>query len=161
MLGRPPANLEGDMRLVEKASVLSMKAHEYQVYGDRPYFDAHIIPVVNTVTALGGSNFEIALAYLHDTVEDTGLTRDEIRYHFGDAMLRAVDAMTRLPDESYESYLNNLVGNKSAIIVKLADAMCNLSASLQELSTNPGDKVVARVNKYAMVVGRLSRYVWK
>jgi (p)ppGpp synthase/HD superfamily hydrolase len=149
------------MRLVEKASVLSRKAHEYQMYGDRPYFDAHIMPVVNTTTALGGNNFEVALAYLHDTVEDGGLTRDEIRYHFGDAMLRGVDALTRLPGEPYESYLNTLVGNRSAIVVKLADAMCNLSASLQELTANPSDKVIARVNKYAMVVGRLSRYVWK
>ena len=147
------------MLLVNKAKQMSMHWHSSQKYGEVSYFDGHLRPVATLVGALGGTPTEVALAYMHDSLEDTLIPREDILFHFGQKFMDSLDALTKREGESYEAYMNRLVGNRSAIIVKLADSICNLTASSADWTENPEDEVaLRRINRYTRNVGRLSRY---
>jgi (p)ppGpp synthase/HD superfamily hydrolase len=67
------------------------------------------------------------VAVLHDTVEDSDLTLDGLKEEgFSDAVITAVDALTRREDESYEDFISRLGSNPLARRVKLADLEHNM-----------------------------------
>jgi len=69
-----------------------------------------------------------AIAYLHDIVEDTNTTLDEIRQKFGDRIADAVDAETwRKDSETYDQYIARLSQNRDAVQSKLADIADNIA----------------------------------
>ncbi|MHA1565902.1 MAG: HD domain-containing protein [Alphaproteobacteria bacterium] len=76
---------------------------------------------------VGGSNEEVvAIAWLHDCVEDTAATLEEIEALFGQVIRDGVDSMTRRVGEGYfQNYLPRLMANPHAITVKIADASHN------------------------------------
>ena len=120
-------------------SALTFKAYEYalvahmeQRYGDEPYIN-HPTRVANRM----GKNDEvgIAVAYLHDVVEDTQFTLDDLRLAFRDEIVQAVDSITRRKDEKYFDYIVRLSSNPIAKRVKIADLKENLSQGDLSLST--------------------------
>jgi (p)ppGpp synthase/HD superfamily hydrolase len=68
------------------------------------------------------------VALLHDTVEDAGVTLDDLRRWFGPAVADAVELLTRPEGMTYAAYIDRLAasGNATAIRVKLADLADNL-----------------------------------
>ncbi len=88
--------------LAEKARSFAAKAHERQVRPNKARlpFITHLEEVVLLVEESGGSDEEIAAAWLHDVVEDTPVTLDEIAAHFGAPLAEMVDALTDPPDFS-------------------------------------------------------------
>ena len=97
---------------------------------------------------------EKILALLHDTVEDTNVTNDDIRNEFGNTIADALDCLTHREGESYDSYIDRVCTNPLAIDVKLADLHNNMDLSRIQ---NPTDKDLARVEKYKRVEARLLR----
>lgn len=88
-----------------------------------PYI-AHVADVANRVSG-EGAIIEI-IAWLHDIVEDTSVTLDQIEAVFGPRVVAGVDAMTRRDGESYfGDYLPRLSQNPDAVTVKIADASHN------------------------------------
>lgn len=85
------------MDRVEKAKIFSIAAHDavgqVRKYTGEPYH-THPAEVAKIVFNHGGNNDQIAAAYLHDTVEDTYVTVDTIRKHFGDTIANLVDWLT-------------------------------------------------------------------
>lgn len=68
------------------------------------------------------SDEEKAVAYLHDVIEDTELTLEDLReYGFSEEVLKAVDVITKKKGQDYQTYLNSVKENKLARVVKLAD----------------------------------------
>ena len=65
------------------------------------------------------------VGYLHDTVEDTPLTIDEIRRQFGDETAQAVDAVTRRDGEEWDDYIRRVGENPVARQVKISDLIDN------------------------------------
>ena len=65
------------------------------------------------------------VALLHDTVEDTGVSLAYLARHFSARIVDAIDALTRRPGESYETYLGRVRVNDLARLVKLADVADN------------------------------------
>lgn len=79
-------------------------------------------------------------ALLHDTVEDTTVTLDQIRYAFGDDIADIVEILTHKKGQPYDEYIESIAssGNIAAIRVKMADLEDNSSdIRLQRL---PEDK---------------------
>lgn len=70
-------------------------AHQGQVrkYTGEPYIN-HCESVAARVYALGGCPSMISAAWLHDTLEDTDVTREQIQWGFGDRVLRLVEELT-------------------------------------------------------------------
>ncbi len=66
------------------------------------------------------------VALLHDVIEDTDYTLDDLRnMGFSNKVVEAVEVMTHLPEVSYEDYLRNIRRNPIAKKVKLADVRHN------------------------------------
>ena len=72
---------------------------------------------------------EKVVAFLHDTVEDTDTTIEEIRSIFGDEVAEAVSYLTRKKGVSYRKYIEKIKENEIARKVKLADLSHNMEIS--------------------------------
>lgn len=122
------------MSLVDKAKIFATKAHEGQVrkYSGEPYI-VHPIEVSEIVARHNGSREMIAAALLHDVVEDTDVTIDEIRTEFGNSVAMLVDDLT---DVSKKEDGNRAIrkamdrehtakASAAAMVVKAADMISN------------------------------------
>ena len=123
--------------IAEKAKIFAIKAHGSQKYGKMPY-EYHLQKVVDNLLMWRDFNsFEItdehlAVAWLHDVLEDTETTLDEINDLFGVNIGLAVLRLSKLGGEvlHYNGYIRSLKANPIARIVKLSDTKANLEACL-------------------------------
>ncbi|MBM3462717.1 MAG: HD domain-containing protein [Armatimonadetes bacterium] len=85
-------------------------------------------------------------AVLHDVVEDTDVSLDDLRREgIPEAVLAAVDALTKRPDEDYTAFVHRAAANPIARRVKMADLEDNMNLlRLQEVT----DSAVERLRKY-------------
>lgn len=112
---------------LEFAMDFARKKHNGQKYSTGDYFDNHLFPVykiLKRVTNSQDPNLMIA-GLLHDTLEDTDTTYEELLEHFGHDIASLVYEVTN-PDESKKNYFPNLV-SKRAFILKYADRLSNIS----------------------------------
>ena len=94
-----------------------------------------------------------AAAVLHDAVEDTELTLDDLRRAgYLSEVVDAIDALTHRPDESYEEYIGRVVQNPVACRVKTADLEENL-ANNQRSPRALGN--AERIRRYEAALDRL------
>lgn len=92
------------------------------------------------------------VALLHDTVEDGNITIDYLKKYFTDDICDAVDHLTRKPNVSYETYIENIKECKLARIVKIKDLEHNMDLTrLNKLD----DKDYQRLAKYMNAYWRL------
>jgi guanosine-3',5'-bis(diphosphate) 3'-pyrophosphohydrolase len=125
---------EADEDLLNKAYVFSMKAHGTQLRasGD-PYF-SHPIEVAGLLTDLKLDDETIATAILHDTIEDTLATPEQIEKLFGANVARLVDGVTKLSKiealteneraaENLRKFLLAMSDDIRVLLVKLADRL--------------------------------------
>lgn len=90
-----------------------------------------------------------AVAWLHDSVEDTQCSIDEIYREFGNVIANAVEAITKKQGESYQLYLERVKANPIARVVKLADLSHNLDLRRLPQIT---EKDIKRAEKYESAV---------
>jgi GTP pyrophosphokinase len=117
--------------MVQRALVLAMKAHENQKRKDgvTPYV-VHPIMVALNCAKHGLDDSAITAAILHDVVEDTNVTLDELRKHFPQDVCNMVNSLTKYPDMKKTKYLGSLVHNIYPVrCIKTADRIHNLSES--------------------------------
>lgn len=128
---------------------IATKAHKNQVdIGGAPYIN-HPLKVAENVDELD----EKIVAFLHDVVEDTDMTLEQLKEAgFSSEILDAVDAMTKRDNEEYDQYLDRLTKSKIAIKVKIADMTHNSDISR---IPNPTDKDLDRVSKYKEKIEKL------
>ncbi|MDO9489172.1 MAG: HD domain-containing protein, partial [Sphingomonadaceae bacterium] len=123
--------------LLNRAYVFSMKAHGSQLRasGD-PYF-SHPIEVAGILTDLRLDDETIATAILHDTIEDTVATPEQIERLFGANVARLVDGVTKLSRieaqteseraaENFRKFLLAMSDDIRVLLVKLADRLHNM-----------------------------------
>ena len=72
------------------------------------------------------TDIEKAVAYLHDVLEDTNVTEDELRNMFPNEIVDTVIILTHRKDESYFEYISRVSTSKLAKKVKAADLLHNL-----------------------------------
>lgn len=89
-----------------------------------PYI-LHVLSVWHRVRAAGGNITAQIVALLHDVVEDTTVTLEQVRYVFGAEVGAAVDAITKRDGETRQAYLERVLANPTARFVKLHDARDN------------------------------------
>lgn len=110
---------------VEIAKALAEKLHAGHVdKSGKPYID-HPMRVVSWLD----TPEEKVVGWLHDTVEDTGLSLAEVERIFGAETARAVDAITHREDEPWERYLARVKENPIARQVKISDLIDNSNLS--------------------------------
>lgn len=130
--------------------------HMGQKYGCEDYFETHVESVVESVKKSllkkeslpqNRNDMLIAVAYLHDTVEDSDATVEDIRDLFGLDVSDAVDAITHRAYEGYQEYISRVLENDLARFVKYHDIMFNLNKSIEDYHLCSGSGEY-RVNKY-------------
>ncbi|MBT2439597.1 HD domain-containing protein [Streptomyces sp. ISL-36] len=109
-----------------QVEALAVAAHEGQTdKAGRPYAE-HLRAVAEGVRVRGGTQDQIAAAWLHDSVEDDALTAEWLQ---GAELPRAVKdmvlALTKRPGEEPESYARRILAVPGALLVKEADLAHN------------------------------------
>lgn len=109
------------------ARVVATSAHGRQRdKAGRPYIDHPARVAASVAAEVGARHAAVAVAWLHDVVEDTDVTLDELRRAFGEVIADAVDAITRRSGEGAEAYYARVRANELALIVKRFDIADNL-----------------------------------
>jgi len=123
-----------DLSLIERAYTVAERAHEGQKRKSGEPYITHPIAVAQILADLGIGSKTVAAALLHDTVEDTAYTLDQVRADFGDEIAMLVDGVTKLDKVKYgdstqaETVRKMIVAMSKDIrvlIIKLADRLHN------------------------------------
>ena len=137
--------------MVAAARLIAKLAHKGQV--DKAGNDYFAHP--EAVTAKLETAEEKAVGYLHDTVEDTDVTVEEIREIFGDRIADAVALLTHTEGVPYMDYVKEIGKDPLARRVKMADLINNMDISRIK---DPGQKDYVRIeNKYRPAYAYLKR----
>lgn len=136
----------------EKAYNLAFKYHSGQEYGDKDYFQYHLIGVVESIIRKWGDGNRdlMAVAILHDILEDTDLTEQELRKVVGKDVTKCVVALTKQEGEQYDAYIHRVKEFHYSKEVKIHDTLCNLTESIMSDSAY-------RVKKYSNQLNLLVR----
>ncbi|MCC6323892.1 bifunctional (p)ppGpp synthetase/guanosine-3',5'-bis(diphosphate) 3'-pyrophosphohydrolase [Candidatus Nomurabacteria bacterium] len=131
-----PELKNGDKALITKAYDFAYKAHEGQLRNSgEPYF-IHVVETAKTLANLGMDAKTIASGLLHDVIEDTKVTEDELRKEFGDDIITLVRGVTKLGTmkyrgherhvESLRKFFMAMANDLRILIIKLADRLHNV-----------------------------------
>ncbi len=126
-----------DRKLVERAFVFSCERHADQRRASGEDFIIHPIGVAKICAGMRLDTATLCAALLHDTVEDTSASLDEVRDDFGDEIAQLVDGVTKLSgvtfqsrdDRQAENYRKMMVAMAQdirVILIKLADRLHNM-----------------------------------
>lgn len=114
------------MQTIENADLLARTAHRGQVdKAGNPYID-HPRAVAEALREHG--DHAVMAGLLHDVVEDTHITLDDLReLGYPDDVVAAVDSVTRRPNETYMDMVRRAAADPLGRLVKLADNAHNSS----------------------------------
>jgi guanosine-3',5'-bis(diphosphate) 3'-pyrophosphohydrolase len=126
-----------DRELIRRAFLFAEKAHEGQKRRSGEDFIHHPIGAAKILTELHLDEATIAATLLHDTVEDTGATPDDLRGEFGDEVAQLVEGVTKLTRiqfasrehaeaENYRKMIIAMAEDGRVILIKLADRLHNM-----------------------------------
>jgi GTP pyrophosphokinase/guanosine-3',5'-bis(diphosphate) 3'-pyrophosphohydrolase len=128
---------EADENLINRAYVFGLQMHGGQVrHNGDPYF-AHPIEVAGILTEYKLDTATIVAGLLHDTIEDTVATKEQIAKQFGEPVAELVDGVTKLsllelsPDQNKQAanlqkFLLATAKDVRVLLVKLADRLHNM-----------------------------------
>ncbi len=157
---------EYDFDLVEKAFKYCVKAHDGQKRVSKEDYYIHPYNVAKILVSLGMDSESIAAALLHDVVEDTDISIEEIEREFGKEVALIVDGVTKIgrlnfstkeqqQAESLRKMLIAMGQDIRVIIIKLADRLHNLRTIDAMPSQKQRDKSVETLEVYAPIAHRL------
>lgn len=116
---------------LKAARELATAAHASQRYGNKPYTE-HLSAVVKLLEQFAAPLDAMVAGWLHDTVEDTGVSLDQIRSEFGEHVAKLVWAVTGEGEgdrAAHSASIYRKIGDcPEAAIVKLADRIANIEA---------------------------------
>lgn len=120
------------MNNIERALLVAEKAHANQSYDIYPYM-YHIRQVMNIAVQLGYDESIVIGCILHDTLEDTDLSYNDIKKGFGEEVAEIVyavtDEMGRNRKERKEKTYPKIRANWKATVVKICDRVANTEHS--------------------------------
>ncbi|MBB6186585.1 bifunctional (p)ppGpp synthetase/guanosine-3',5'-bis(diphosphate) 3'-pyrophosphohydrolase [Rhodanobacter sp. MP7CTX1] len=128
---------EGQVERVLRAFQVGAQAHEGQERKSGEPYITHPVAVAGILAELGLDAETIIAAILHDTLEDTELSRDALAAEFGEVVAELVDGVTKLDKmrfgsrqeadaESFRKMLLAMARDLRVILIKLADRLHNM-----------------------------------
>jgi GTP pyrophosphokinase len=158
---------DADESILNRAYVFAMQAHgpQKRASGD-PYF-SHPLEVAGILTDLKLDTATIATALLHDTVEDTSATIEDIEKNFGSEIAGLVDGVTKLSQlelfsertkqaENFRKLMLAMSNDIRVLLVKLADRLHNMR-TISHVKDSESRLRVAQetIEIYAPLAGRI------
>lgn len=126
---------DADLTILHRAYVLAESSHRGQMRKSGEPYITHPLAVTLILAELGAETTTLTASLLHDTVEDTEVTLDQVQEQFGDEVCYLVDGVTKLEKVDYgaaaepETFRKMLVatGNDVRVMsIKLADRLHNM-----------------------------------
>src|SRR6185312_6562656 len=108
-----------DIKLIEKAYAFSEGMHQGQIRRSGEPYISHPLSVAGILADLKLDLDSIATGLLHDTVEDTHATIDDIRREFGDTIAQLVDGVTKLSKMEFKTSTERQGENIRKMIVAM------------------------------------------
>lgn len=156
--------------LITKAYNLAKEKHLGQMRQSGEPYITHPLAVARILTELQTGPVTIVAGLLHDTVEDTDLTLDDLRLEFGEDVASLVDALTKLNKLSFapinqadnqQKMLIAMAKDIRVIIIKLADRIHNMR-TLEHLSPDKQVRIAKETLEiFAPIAHRLGLFRWK
>jgi GTP pyrophosphokinase len=155
-----------DLDLIHKAYVCSAKYHAGQVRKSGEPYLSHPLEVAKILAELKLDEASICTGLLHDTVEDTEATKEEIEKVFGADIAHLVDGVTKLSQikfhsseekqaENFRKMLVAMSRDIRVLLVKLADRLHNMR-TLQYMPQEKQERIAAETMEiYAPLANRL------
>ncbi len=110
-----------NIELINKAMMFAVDKHRDQLYGDKPFIH-HPLQVYEIIQNLLPDDSELQIAaILHDTLEQTETTKNEIEKEFGTAVMELVDEVTKTGYNTFPK-----LESPRAVSLKFADRLANL-----------------------------------
>lgn len=161
---------EGDLDIIDRAYIYSARVHDGQVrLSGEPYL-SHPLEVAGILADMKLDAVSVAAGLLHDVVEDTHATEEELEQIFGKGVVHIVAGVTKLSKlpfnssqarqaESIRKMLLAMADDIRVILIKLADRLHNMR-TLQYHKSERKRKQIARetLDIYAPIAARLGIY---
>ena len=160
------SNKSYDLPRIEAAYELAKKAHEGQVRSSGDPYISHPIAVAVILVGLGMDSVTIIGGLLHDVVEDTSVTLEDIEKQFGADVAELVDGVTKLANIPYSSRAEQQAENVRkmllamakdvrVVIIKLADRLHNMRTLDFRIPEKQRVKSLETMEIYAPLAHRL------
>ncbi|MDM7831266.1 bifunctional (p)ppGpp synthetase/guanosine-3',5'-bis(diphosphate) 3'-pyrophosphohydrolase [Cellulomonas sp. MW9] len=155
---------KADLAVVEQAYVVAEKAHRGQLRKSGDPYITHPVAVATILAELGMTPSTLVAALLHDTVEDTDYSLDQLRREFGPEVAMLVDGVTKLDKVTYgdaaqaETVRKMVVAMSRDIrvlVIKLADRLHNARTWKFVAATSAEKKARETLEIYAPLAHRL------
>ncbi len=157
---------EYDFDLIRKAYILADEKHRDQKRRSGEPYIIHPLSVAAILVGLGMDSMSVVAGLLHDVVEDTSCTDEELVKEFGTEIAALVDGVTKLGKipfssreeqqaENIRKMLMAMAEDIRVIIIKFADRMHNLSTLEYVSPQKQRDKALECVEVYAPIAHRL------
>ena len=155
-----------DIPLIKKAFEFCVECHKGQKRLTNEEYYIHPFNVAKIIVTLGMDSQSIAAALLHDVVEDTSVTTEDVKKMFGEDVALLVDGVTRIgrlnisskEQEQAESLRKMLIAmgkDIRVIIIKLADRLHNMRTIDAMPEQKQRDKSLETLEVYAPIAHRL------
>lgn len=161
---------EEDNKLIRKAFDIAVDAHKNQRRRSGEPYIFHPIAVAKIVASqIGLDSTAIASALLHDVVEDTPYTEEDMKELFGETIAKIVRGLTKISvvskkrdisvqSENYKKLILTIVDDIRVVLIKIADRLHNM----QTMDSMPAEKQVRIAaetsNIYAPLAHRIGLY---
>ena len=125
------SNPNADLELIQRAYVFAATAHAGQTrLSGEPYL-SHPLAVASILAEMGFDEPTISAGLLHDTVEDTELSFEQLRAFVPEEVIAAIALVTKQGTVDYLEYIDGLIqqNNVTAMQVKYCDLMHNTDSS--------------------------------
>ena len=165
-------NNDADLELIQKAYVFAATAHAGQTrLSGEPYL-SHPLAVADTLAEMGFDEPTVVAGLLHDTVEDTKATLEEIEENFGEEVADIVDGVTKISKISFENKEEAQAENirkmilamshdMRVLMVKLADRLHNMRTLDFQKAYKQKRIAQETMDIYAPLANRLGLYIMK
>ena len=161
-----------DMDLISKAYDVAEEMHRNQLRKSGEEYLIHPVAVAEILAELGMDSETIAAGLLHDVIEDTSYTMEDMKKEFGDEVTELVDGVTKLSALKFESKEERQAENLRkmflamskdirVLIIKLADRLHNLRTINYMTHEKIVEKCQETLDIYAPLAARLGIYSMK
>lgn len=163
-----------DTKRLREAYACAVRQHEGQLRKDGSPFVSHPLAVADLVADLGLDIESVMAALLHDCVEDTNISHEEVARLFGQTVADLVDGVTKLTRVQYTSKEEQQVENLRkmlmamakdirVILIKICDRMHNIRTMEYQSERKQREKSLETLEIYAPIAHRLGmqRMKWE